>query len=272
MPARRALALLAVLLAALAGCAGGAGGDGAPASPLDGLDDVEPAQEGKGAVAGVVVDESIRPIAGASVSMAGAVVAETDEGGIFILDALEPGLAIFAVTAPGFLPVQTSADVQPGATSQVRVQMPRDTRPVPYKVTYRHDGFIEAWGGYAQYYVENIQPSGTCDCRLYFTPEPNATTIVYEAYWEANTPDPAAQAEYYWVIDQPDGDGHEAGYCFSPCVEHVSFDGFSDGVEAYARLDGPDFWLAAQQSFQLFVTVWYNGAAPADWTLASEGP
>jgi hypothetical protein len=263
---------LALMAALLAGCSGGDGKD-EPASPLDDVD-VQPVSDTKGAVAGVVVDEAIRPVAGAEVTMDGKVVASTDEGGIFVLDSLEPGLAIFAVTAEGFLPVQTSADVQPGQTSQVRVQLPRDLNPQPYHVTYSHDGFMQAWGGYGQYYIEQMVPggSGTCDCRVYFTPEPNAVDMVYEAYWENTLPDPAAQGEFYWVITQPEGEGHEAGYCFSPCIVRQGFGGFSPGVETYARLDGADFWPGFQQKFQLFVTVFYNGEAPADWTLASQGP
>lgn len=264
-------AVLPVLAALLAGCMAG-GGQPAGGSPLDDLD-VEPVSATKGAVAGLVVDETIRPVPGATVAVAGEARAETDDAGIFILTDLEPGLAIFSVAAEGFLAMQTSAEVRPGETSEVRVQLPRDTRPEPYRVTYAHEGFMQAWGGYAQYYAENVGGgSGTCDCRIYFTPEPNATTLVYEAYWEDSVPDPAGQAEFYWVVDQPEGDGHQAGYCFSPCVERIGFDDFSQGVQTYARLDGADFWPGFQQSFQLFVTVWHNGEAPADWTLASEGP
>ena|SRR5688572_10162761 len=103
-----ALALLAASAAVLlAGCAG----EDAPARPPSALDDVDvqPTAAGKGAVAGLVVDDSIRPVVGASVSIAGGEVATTDEEGVFILDALEPGLVIFAVSAEGFLPIQTSA-------------------------------------------------------------------------------------------------------------------------------------------------------------------
>ena len=227
---------------------------------------------GKGAVAGVVVDDAIRPIAGATVSMAGETLGQTDDEGIFILDALDPGLVIFMVSADGYVPIQTSADVLAGETAQVRVQLPRDDSPQPYRVTYAHDGFMQAWGGIGQFFVENAAESGLCNCRVYFTPEPNATTIVYEAYWEYTLPDPGGLAEFYWVVEQPDGDGYDADYCFSPCVKHLSFEGYTPGVETYARLDGPDLAAAFQQPFQLFVTVWHNGPAPADWTLASGGP
>ncbi|HJQ93045.1 MAG TPA: carboxypeptidase-like regulatory domain-containing protein [Candidatus Thermoplasmatota archaeon] len=262
------LAWLAMATVLLAGCTGGAG----PERPPSALDDVEvaPAEADKGAVAGLVVDESIRPVVGAAVSIAGVEVAATDEKGVFILDSLDPGLVIFAVAAEGFLPIQTSAEVRAGETAEVRVQLPRDLTPQPYRVTYSHDGFMQAWGGYGQYELENLDGgSAICDCRVYFTPEDGASTIVYEAYWEDSVSDPGDLAEFYWVVEQPEGEGEDAGYCFSPCIEHLGFGshGFQPGVETYARLDGPDFWVEFQQSFQLFVTLWYNGEAPGGWTL-----
>ena len=268
-----AIAALASAAVLLAGCAGGAEEPTRTPSALDDVD-VQPTVEGKGAVAGLVVDDAIRPVVGASIAIAGEEAATTDETGVFVLDALEPGLVIFSVSADGFLPVQTSADVAPGQTAEVRVQLPRDDSPEPYLVTYSHNGFMQVWGGIGQFVVEGIgEGSGLCDCRIYFTPESNASTIVFEAYWEFTMPDPGGLAEFYWVVEQPEGEGYEADYCFSPCVVHLDVEGasFSDGVETYARIDGPDFWVALQQQVQLFVTVWHNGAAPDGWTLASEG-
>jgi hypothetical protein len=265
---RGAALAMALLTAFLAGCSGGGKDDG-PGSPLDGVD-VQPVGEGKGAVAGVVVDEAIRPIAGAEVSMAGEVVATTGDDGVFVLDALDPGLAVFAVSAEGFFPIQTSADVLPGETSQVRVQLPRDARPQPYHVTYALDGFMEASTGYAQTYVEDAAATPLCDCRLVFTPEPNATTLVYEAYWEHTLPDPGGLAEYYWIVYQTEGEGGDEGYCLSPCVQQLGFGGFTPGAEVVARLDSPDTPVF-QQPFKLFVTVFYHGEAPDGWTLAAQG-
>lgn len=267
-------AILAASVAILlAGCAGGSAPPSRPSSALDDIE-VRPTVEGKGAVAGLVVDEAIRPVVGASVTLAGEEVATTDETGVFTLDALDPGTVLFGVSAEGFLPIQTSAEVSPGETVKVRVQLPRDDSPEPYLVTYSHNGFMQAWGGIGQFVVEGIgSGSGLCDCRIYFTPETNASTIVFEAYWEFTLPDPGGLAEFYWVVEQPTGEAYEADYCFSPCVVDLDVQGagFEAGVEAYARIDGPDFWVALQQQVQLFVTVWHNGEAPEGWSLATEG-
>ena len=258
----------------LAGCSGG--GPDQPGGLTVGGRSVSVSaapQAGKGAIAGVVVDEAIRPVAGAEVAVAGEALARSGEDGVFVLDALEPGSIVLTVSAAGYLTVQTSADVVAGGTANVRVLLPRDLRPQPYRVTYSHDGFMQAWGGIAHYFVEDAVPGGTaaCDCRVHFPLEPNATMLVYEAYWDDVVPDPAEQAEFYWVVDQGDGPGNDEGYCTSPCVQRVSLRDYDRSVETYARLDGADAWPAAQQKFQLFVTVWANGEAPPDWTVASAG-
>lgn len=268
------MALVAGLLVAslLAGCSGGDRDRGGLVVGGRTVSVSAAPQAGKGALAGVVVDEAIRPVAGANVTVAGQVLATTREDGAFVLDALDPGSVILVVGAPGFLSIQTSAEVVAGETSSVRVLLPRDNRPVPYRVTYSHDGLMQAWGGIGQYVIEDSVDGGSalCDCRVTFGLEPNSTMLVYEAYWEDTTPDPASVAEYYWVVAQPDGPGYEADYCRSPCVQRVGLKDFDEEASTYARLDGPDTWPEAQQTFQLFVTVWVNGQAPADWTLASE--
>lgn len=266
----RPLLILPVLLVVglgLAGCGGGGGGDDTP----DGLPDVKPTEEGKGAMGGVVVDEAIRPIAGALVSLTGlGLNVTTDEAGTFAWPDLEPGSYFISVSAPRFLSVQASADVVAAETAFVRVQLASDPSPLPYQETYHHTGSMQAWAGIAQFFVEGMQDNGSalCDCRLYFTPQGRLSTVVYEAFWEWTVPDLADQAELYYVVEQLEGDAYEAGYCFSPCNVRVAGGDFTPDVQAYARLDGPDLWVGYQQQFELYVTLFYNGEAPDGWSLA----
>jgi hypothetical protein len=266
-PGMRVLGVFLLLSGALvAGCSDGGDG-GAP----DGLPEVRPTQEGKGAIGGVVVDEAIRPIAGALVTLAGlGMNVTTDESGTFAWPDLEPGSYFLVVSAPRYLPIQSSADVVAGETAFVRVQLVADPTPLPYQETVQFTGYMTAWAGIAQFFVEGSQDNGSalCDCRLYFTPRSNLSTVVYEAYWDWTVPDPANQAELYYVVEQIEGDAYEEGYCFSPCIVHIGGDSFTPDVQAYARLDGPDFWFAYQQQFELFVTLFYHGEAPDGWSLA----
>lgn len=268
---RTLLTLPALLLVGfgLAGCAGG-GGDG-DATP-DGLPDVKPTEDGKGAIGGVVVDEAIRPVAGALVTLASHQSnVTTDETGTFAWSDLEPGSYFITVSAPRFLSIQSSAEVVAGETAFVRVLLSADPTPLPYQQTYQHAGYMQAWAGIAQFFVESTQDNGSalCDCRLYFTPQGGLSTAVYEAFWEWTVPDPADQAELYYVVEQLEGDAYVEDYCFSPCNVHIAGDEFTPDVQAYARLDGPDLWVAYQQKFDLYVTLFYNGEAPEGWSLAA---
>lgn len=260
-----AATLLALML--LAGCTGGGGGGdtGGPAPP-----DVEVDPDSRfGAISGVVVDEAIRPVAGAVVQLISSGRNTTaDEAGQFSFTQLEPGFYAMTATAPRFLATQASADVLSGSTAKVRVQLQPDPSPVPYHVTYQHDGFMQAWATIAEYEFQELagQAAPLCDCRLNFTPEAKPTTLVYEAYWEETTPNPGP-FEYYWVVEQEETGARAEDYCTSPCYADLSGAGFEAGVPAYARLDGPDEWVVANQPFELFVTLFYNGEAPDGWSV-----
>lgn len=268
MRALPGLSALLLLGLGFAGCAGGGDGDGGAPG---GLPDVKPTQQGKGAIGGVVVDEAIRPVAGALVSLAShGLNVTTDEMGTFAWSDLEPGSYFISVSAPRFLSTQSSADVVAGETAFVRVLLASDPSPLPYQQTFHHAGYMQAWAGIAQFFVEGTQDNGSalCDCRLYFMPQAGLSTAVYEAFWQWTVPDPADQAELYYVVEQLEGEAYEAGYCFSPCNVHIGGDEFSPDVQAYARLDGPDLWVGYQQKFDLYVTLFYNGEAPDGWSLA----
>lgn len=275
----RPLALLAVLGLLLAGCS-----DKAPVDdglrlpdgstvPLDGSG----TSATTGAIAGVVVDEAIRPVPGALVSAIGVdATATTDDSGVFHLGDLAPGFLAFTVGADGFLAIQASAEVVAGKVVQSKVQLVRDTSPQPYHQTYALDGLMQAWVGIGQFVAEIVIPggSGLCNCRLTVQPEGNLTDAVVEAVWEQSFPDPAGLAEYYLSVEEVDDDGFlETQYCYSPCRMHLSA-GDMDwrGGPIEARLDGADAWPSYNQQIKLFVTLFYNGPAPQGWTLQDDAP
>jgi hypothetical protein len=276
-PGRRALApALAGLLATLvlAGCT--SSGDTA-GNAVEGVPEIDEGSlaKGRGGIAGVIVDASIRPVDGASLRLTGpngtAHDTVTGADGSFTFVDLVPGAYVVEASAAGLLPAQAAALVEAGQVTQMRVVLAIDPSPQPYVMTYKKDGYMELWSGIGQYYLESLVQNGTglCDCRVLFTPEPNATAYVIEAFWDFTTPDPLDFGEFYWVLEHQDGSGGEAGYCYSPCHATVLEESVQLGqVPSYARLDGPDFWIAAQQRFQLFLSVWYHGLPPEGWSIA----
>ncbi|HJQ93447.1 MAG TPA: carboxypeptidase-like regulatory domain-containing protein [Candidatus Thermoplasmatota archaeon] len=138
------LLLLALLSAALlAGCAGG----GSP-EPLDEAGEDAPELEvtdTTGGIRGIVVDQSIVPVAGAKVTLSGGPNTTTDEEGLFRFTALEPGDYFVAVSKPGYTSVQQAATVVAGVADPpiVKVLLNRLTTAQPYLDFYKLDGFYE---------------------------------------------------------------------------------------------------------------------------------
>ncbi|MFA5943482.1 MAG: carboxypeptidase-like regulatory domain-containing protein [Candidatus Thermoplasmatota archaeon] len=144
---RALLAIPLVLLVALAGCSGGAQTETTPDAADDFADLGVQASATTGVLLGVVVDEAIRPVKGASVTLTpagGSDSAVTDEQGRFAFGDLEPGTYILKVTASQYTGAQSSAEVQAGLEDPpvVRIQLQRLFTQDPYAELIKFDGYI----------------------------------------------------------------------------------------------------------------------------------
>ena len=222
----------------------------------------------QGAIAGYVVDEAVRPLSDVRLSLAGGQRATTDDKGFFHFTLLDPGFYAVTATADGFLASQGSADVVAGETATVKLQLMRDAAPQPYHETFPFEAYMTAWGTVAQWAVEIVAPTPLCQCTYGFTPTGNVSSIVLEAFWEGTVPDPAALSQFYYEVYDDSVGWIESGYCSSPCHVRPSLDGFPQGAPINVRISGPDAWVAYQQQVHLFTTVFYNGPAPEDFTVA----
>lgn len=139
------LGLAGLLL--LAGCAGPAAKKG-EADPIDFSElDLETTAT-TGIIRGVVVDDAIRPLPGATVSLRGAegLSRQTSDSGAFGFDGLEPGAYFLDVSKPGYLPVQQSVDVVAGVAEPpiAKVLLAVDASFVaPFYNQFVFDGFME---------------------------------------------------------------------------------------------------------------------------------
>lgn len=141
--------VIALLLAAtvLAGCSGGGKGPKESAGP-DFSDLGLEATSTTGVIRGVVVDEAVRPLAGALVSTVGgdgkAHNATSAVDGAFGLDGLEAGTYFLKVTKPGYRESQLSTDVVAGLAEPpiVKVVLAVDPTDLPYVAAFQYDAFI----------------------------------------------------------------------------------------------------------------------------------
>ena len=143
---RVAVALSLVVLL-LSGCSDG-GGDDDVATAADDFDDLGVApSETKGVLLGVVVDEAIRPLKGAAVSLglpSGAVEKTTDQDGRFAFGDLDPGTYLVQVSLLQYDNVQSSFEVVAGEEDPKvhRVQLSRLFEQDPYLEQFKFEGFI----------------------------------------------------------------------------------------------------------------------------------
>ncbi|HEX9815977.1 MAG TPA: carboxypeptidase-like regulatory domain-containing protein [Candidatus Thermoplasmatota archaeon] len=153
------VAILITALTFLAGCTSATGSDTTPGGPAAVEPSAEPAvaSDTTGAIAGLVVDDSLLPIAGALVGIQDqTLTATTDVGGSFTFNALPPGRYVVLANALGYQAASKAADVAAGEVVNARLVLSPLPTAVPFPETLQFNGLIECgWG---------ISGAGTGNC------------------------------------------------------------------------------------------------------------
>lgn len=151
-----------LLVALLAGCLGGGGGGGDGGGGTDVPELV--ATDSTGVIRAVVVDEAIRPVAGAKVEVtqggAALQTKESDGSGFAGFQDLRPGTYFLQVSKFGFLDAQQSVEVVAGVPDPAvaKVQLVARTGDLPFYQEYKIEAFLECsasagnWCFIANYY------------------------------------------------------------------------------------------------------------------------
>ncbi|MEA3166566.1 MAG: Carboxypeptidase regulatory-like domain, partial [Thermoplasmata archaeon] len=141
----RLLACFLLAFLALAGCAGGA----APKEETGFEDLAVEVTDTTGAIRCLVVDDMIRPVEGATVTVRGASDGDkktkTDAEGRCVFSGLAPGTYFVTVDSPSHKPVQSSTEVIAGEAEPplLRIQVERLFTQDPFTVQIARDGFFE---------------------------------------------------------------------------------------------------------------------------------
>jgi hypothetical protein len=269
----------ALALTVLAGCTGGVPDIVAPDQAGPDID-VDPQAE-TGAIAGVVVDEAIRPLAGAVVHLSTGPNATTDESGQFSFTDLEPGTYFLTANATGHTTVQTSAQVEAGEVTRLRILSQTEVVVVPYHETLHFTGLIEFSPGAAGSILNIVIDTGLgmenplCSmCSFQFnTSGLNVATFVTEAVWEDTLPSPEPSSLYleFFPADLDDGtDDIQGGFLPSPILEHypIAMWGLNEtNIDWHVRLTGDADSVQYNQQYEMYVTLFMDGPAPDGWSL-----
>lgn len=290
----------ALLLTGLAGCAD----EAAPAPEEDGFAGFGlEASETEGVVRGVVVDESIVPVADADVTLSvpgDERVAATDGEGRFAFGRVPAGTYLLNVSSLLHLPVQTSVTVEPGVAEPdlVKVQLSRRFAQDPYLEQTQFNGRINC--GYSLLisapcvidYTMIIVPGGaapqlngiTGDVRRFVLPVRDGwQSMVMEMVWE---PSLSATSESLSLtasfFERTSSHTYTGTAGPSPLRLQMDVDPARthpdwvppEGKEDFLMFVNPSTAgsglpaaLNVEQEFELFRTDFYYGAPPEGWSL-----
>ena len=297
----RTLAIAALLAGALlAGCTS-SGGNADPATgPEPTFDDLGlQATDSTGVIRGVVVDDAIRPIAGAQVVLRGAAEREavSTDIGTFGFDALAPGTYFLTVSKLGYFDAQQSADVVAGVAEPAitKVQLLADAANMPYVEAYVFSGFNECS-------TPNVALCGLANDLGNFGGQENLTQDNTQVRYPLSKVPTWVQTEMVWQSTQALGSEMTLMYSYGDCGEGFYCDhevtgssplllvatpediaeiGLGDAEpELYIRMfTGPVaedpvgvVGVTVEQGFEYYTHVFYGYQPPEGWRISSGEP
>ncbi len=287
----RILLAVAVLATALAGCT-----DNDPPKPVDEGPALE-VTELTGGIRGVVVNDAVRPVEGATIKLTNGGSTVTGADGLFFFTGLEPGEYFLRAEKFGYETTQAATAVQAGVKSPPMVKMILISIPgaEPYQSQYKFDGFYECAFS-AEYITDSCDfvvrtvadelnatvgnpgvPRNVQDNRntQYFHVESNVKTIIEEAFWEgsagvqnmmillSSTPiDNACDCSDldYIEVTQP-----------SPALGRLDDEAVPAGLDVAARGFLP--WESSQalnHQFTIITTLFHNYNPPEGWNFMEQ--
>lgn len=286
--------LLTVLLA---GCTSETQTDEPSEAPAA-FDDVV-VTDSTGAIRGVVVSESIVPIEGALVVLAGGQNRTTDADGAFVFNGLEAGDYFLTVSKLGYFTVQSSASVVAGQAEPpiTKVTLLVDEASRPFAELLQWSGFFGC--GFGTNGGNNPVTGGAgvnpcaadalaCDfagvCLLN-----TANTHTFE--FGGGTIPTFAQAEMVWTGSQPLGNALSLGWHDSGTADFKGIDGESPLVLPTNRTEileaheeditsllvrvfpgsSQELTVTLQQRFDVYVTYFYGFEPREGWAFVNDG-
>lgn len=306
---QRFVAALFVLLA-LAGCSDAPKATDEVSSSFDDLGIKATATTG--VLLGVVVDEAIRPLAGAKVAATGpdAVALEktTDSAGRFAFADLTPGTYFLAASLLNYQSAQTSAEVVAGDDEPraVRVQLARLFDQNPFSEQFQFDGFLACSISFpvgttcVNDYTRLVpQCNGGClrdyelaktagNIREYvYTISPGWQAIISETTWERTSEVSSEQLtlslSYYSRPSASHFYGNEVSA--NPLYHRIDLGKEADGQngdpalippegtnEFFAFFNAGGGQAAINQAFRHFQHTFYYGLPPDDWSFIAGHP
>jgi hypothetical protein len=261
-------------------------------------------------VRGVIVDQAIRPVSNATVTLSGANVnktATTKSDGIFEFGNLQPGGYFLRVSHLLYSSVQGAVDCRAGEVATPKLQVQRLFSQDPYHETQKFDGFLQcAWAveGAASStcvndYTHFVGLGYTCpQCEHLFDSRGTTyplgggwQTQVYEVIWEPSaqgtSPEMRITVSHF---PRPATHWYCSGTGPSPILLRIELNVTCEDQQDTPALqppegelnttmfmaakapDGQPAALAFSQRFSVFMNFFYYGKPPEGWSFVAGDP
>lgn len=262
-----ALSLL-LLAALLAGCSQAEAPKEVEIAPGQTVSVSEAPRPSLGTVSGIVGDDALYPLAGVQVSILGLNMTTTSrQGGQFVLVNVPAGLYILEGSLKDHATAQTTVDVQPDKVARAVLLLARLPATDPYHTTFKQDAHIDASVG--TFFVGDFQNT-TMDFTL---DQSKAVTLVAESTWDGTIESADGKPLAY---DLQGADLHSilADSAANPFTVRIDGRVLPPGHDRFSFTAGPrDLGpqLMLESKGTIFMTVFYNEAAPDGWSMLTGG-
>lgn len=219
----------------------------------------------RGHLSGIVVDETITPVAGAVVRLPGLEAeTRTDDAGAFAFADLWPGPYYLEADAAGHEMVSAVVDVTRDAFTKVRIELARAPSEDPYHVTHEFNGFAEL--AMDPITGASVLTCNQCSFRAFMDRDPD--TVIVEAVRENRYDDPTLNQGWYGVVEDGSGDRIASDRAEGPLLLRLEADQVAGEVALLTKAYPTAYPLPEQSvAFEVYVTFFHNGAAPEDWSF-----
>lgn len=259
-------AIVATLLvaAALAGCSDGGNEPVAvEVAPGQTITVSEAPKPTHGIVSGIVGDDALYPLPNATVWVLSLnLSAQTDSNGRFAIVNVPAGVYILEGSKKDHSTVQTTVDVIPGETARAVLLLGRLPSTDPYHITFQQEAFVEFdAGGFI---------TSRNNATLSFSRDPSrAVTVVVESTWEGIIQS-TEEAPLSYYVQEVGLRTIVAGRAANPFSFHLDARILPPDHDQFLFTVEPGFMeptVMAEARGNLFVTMFYNEAAPPGWSI-----
>ena len=272
---RGSVAIL-LLCSLLAGCSG------APSVPAEVLIESKPPEEvrsndtvaavftpspkTRGHIAGVVVDEAIRPIEGARVQLPGLDLERTtDRDGSFGFVDLHPGPYFITVNATGYYFAEAVLHVGEDEFTRAKVILTAIPPPDPYRVMQSFEGYTELTSDP----FLGFPFCNACDFDFYID-RPGLKAVILEAVYDGSATTSGFRYYFYQEGEQY-YESVTSGSSGNPMRIEVRDDDLPADQDHFRLSIEPESFPVPEQSkrFQVYVTAFYNELPPNGWSFVA---